>query len=292
MLGIGDETRADAQNDQGVHLHVCVLLGEQGRDFEGLAAKLALEIDHIDGEPEVDPLDIPPGERLAAVGAHLGDVVGVDGDVGVLFLLRVQPLDDAVVDEVGPPQLPDSQVLQVLAAQHGLPVGEHEKRSPHASLVTVDDDLVHPAIEANVDLVAQQPRPPPLPNLLGQPLGVLMETNEVSVDVDTGKVRLLAPYLLGSQVRQQQLDSILIKSFRNIDHKSSVLHQPTILALWGLVRTEPTPLRRVKIPGLEVGLAPGERGGYSAQVAHGAHVRGPVEKLGHSRAPTYPIASC
>ncbi len=173
-----------------------VLLGDQRAYLEGLLTQEALELHHLVHPSQVGPLDVPTGQRLATVWTGLRHVVPVDRYVGVLLLLRVDPLDDAVVDEVGPPELPDPQVFQVLACEDRPAIGQYQERPPHAAFVAIEDNLVHGAVEAYVHLVAQEARASPLPHLTDESPGVLMEADQVSVDVDAGQLGLLALYLL------------------------------------------------------------------------------------------------
>src|SRR5947208_1155469 len=64
----------------------------------------ALEFRFLVPAAHVHPGDVVPAEGMLALLAAAGDVVRIQGDEGVLFLLRVDPLHDPVPDEVGKPE--------------------------------------------------------------------------------------------------------------------------------------------------------------------------------------------
>ncbi len=262
VLRVGDQAGANAQNHQRVHLHVGVSLLQQALRLETLLAGTALELDVAVLAPDVGPLRVVAGERAVAVGTVRGDVVGVDGDVRVLLLLGVDPLHDAVVDEVSPPHLPEAQVLQILAGEDRAAVLQHQKRAAHAPLVAVDDNLVHGSVEADVHLVAEEARPPPLPDFAHEGLRLFVQAHQVPVHVDPGHLRLLPLHLTGPLIRQEQLHAVLVEALGDVDDEGGVLHQPAVLPLGGLVGAEAAPLRGMKVAGLEVGLAARQGGGH------------------------------
>ncbi len=86
------------------------------------------------------------------------------------------------------------------------------------------------------------------------------------------------------------MDILLAEAFRHVDDERSILHQPAVLTLGGLVGAQATPLRGVQVTGLEVGLGPRQRGGDPPQMGQRAHVGGAVQQLGDAGAPSHPIA--
>src|SRR6056297_1984208 len=69
-----------------------------------------------------------------------------------------------------------------------------------------------------------------------------------------------------------------------------VLHESTVRSLRRLGRTDPSPLRGVQVPRLEVGLAARERAAQAPQVRQNAHEVGTVDQLGDARAAADPVA--
>jgi hypothetical protein len=102
--------------------------------------------------------------------------------------------------------------------------------------------------------------------ILYELLGLLVKADEVAVDIDPRLRRLLLPDLLDSEVFEQPDDFLLVRPFGHIDDECAVLDQTAVLTFWGLVRAQPAPLRGVQISGLEVWLAPCERGSHAPQV--------------------------
>ena len=259
VLRIGHHCRANAEYDHGVGLEVRVLRVQERIGLHEPTARLALERD-LAFLARIPPVDIHDREDLAAVLALLGCLVGRYGDVGILLLLGVGPFDDALADEVGPPRLAGVHVLDVLAREHRLAIANDEQRAPEPPLVAVDYNLVHVDVESYVDLRRQQPGATPLAYLLHQLLRLVVQAYEVAVRVNPCFSGLMLADLPDAEVPQQPYDLLLVRAFGHVDDQRAVLDKTTVLTLRGLVGTEPAPLRRVQIPGLEVRLAPRQRG--------------------------------
>src|SRR5256886_58320 len=240
--------------------------------------------------PHVRPGDVVPAEGMLALLASARDVVGVEGDERVFLFLRINPFHDPVPDEVREPEATHLQLVHVLAGEHEVAVLHDQQRSPDAAFVAVDDDLAHVLVEAHVYLVAQESRPSPFADLGDEEFRVFVETDQVSVHVDPRELGLLTLHLFRPEVRQEKLDLLLREAFGHIDHEGAVLHQTAVLPFRSLVRTQPTPLGRMEVPGLEVGLGPREGRGNPTEVAQGAHVRRAVQELRHPGPAADPVA--
>ena len=86
----------------------------------------------------------------------------------------------------------------------------------------------------------------------------LVDAVDVTVDVHA--------IAIGPVVRLVDIEFIeaftnfdFVDVFGDVNHLSSVLHKTAILAFWGFVGAQSSPLRRVEIPGFEVGLAANKR---------------------------------
>src|SRR2546426_431912 len=290
VLRIRHDAGGDPEDHHRVDLDVGVLFRDRRFHREGLVAMRAQELGLVVAAPHVRPRDVVPAQRVLAFLAPARDVVRIDRDERVFLLFRVDPLNDPVPDEVGEPKAAHLQFVDVLSGEDDVAILHDEQRSPDPALVAVDDDLPHVLVQADIDLVAQEARSATLPDLGHEHLRVLVESDEVSVDVHTGELGLLALDLLRPEVGQEQFDLFLRESLRHIDHEGAVLDQPAVLALRRLVRTEAAPLGRMEVARLEVRLGPRERGGDAPKMAQRAHVRRAVEKLADAGAPADPVA--
>src|SRR3990170_736061 len=289
VLGVRDEARGDAEDDHRVDLEMRRLSGDMRLHAERLVALLALELDLVLLRAHVHPRHVVPAQGTLALLAAARDVVGVDRDVRVLFLLRVDPLDNAVPDQVGEAGAPETKVLEVLLRQGEVALLRDEEGPADAAFVAVDDDLPHVLVVSDVDLMAEQAAPPPLPDLGDEHVRVLVEPDEVAVHVPPRVRRLLTFHLLRAQVREEDLHLVVGEAFGHVDDESAVLHQAAVLAFRRLVGAEPAPLRRVQVARLEMRLGPREGARHPSQVAQGGHVRGPIEQLTDARPPADPV---
>ena len=295
VLGVGDDTGGDSQDDHGVDLEVGVLGGDVGGQGELAAAPPAGELAVL-GLAGVHPVDVGLGQCVTAAGAPVGQVVGGDENVCVLLFLRVDPLEDSLSEEVVPGESAAGLVadaladgLEVLPGEDGLSVLEDEQGPSETALVAVDDDLLHRGVVVHVDGVVDESVPPAVPELVDEPLGVAGGSDQVSVEEDTG---LLLVDGVESQLLEELVDVALVAGVGDVDDEGGVLHQTAVLTLGGLGGAQPSPLGGVKVTCLEVGLAPGQGGGDPPEVGHGGHVGGPVEKLGDSGASSDPVTGC
>src|SRR5205823_4733344 len=290
VLRIGHDAGGDAQDDQRVDLDMGVGLRDRGLHAEILVAVGAFELRVLVPAPHVRPRDVVPAQGMLALLAPAGDVVRIEGDERVLFLLRVDPFHDPVPDEIREAEAPHLQLVDVLAGEHDVAFLHDQQGSSDAALVAVDDDFAHVLVEAQVHLVAQESRPPPFADLGDEEFRVLVEADKVSVHVDAGELGLLALDLLRAKVRQEEFHFLFREALRHVDHEGAVFDQAAVLPFRRLVRTEPTPLGRVQVPRLEMRLGSCERRSNPAKVAQGAHVRCAVEELGDPGATSDPIA--
>ena len=102
-------------------------------------------------------------------------------------------------------------------------------------------------------------------------------SDTVSVDVDTDTVSALDG--LNVELPEHPFDVGLRESLGDVDDECGVLHQTAVLTLGGLGGAQPSPLGRVQVTCLEVGLAPGQGGCDPPEVGHGGQVGCPVEEL-------------
>src|SRR5207253_9062233 len=113
--------------------------------------------------------------------------------------------------------------------------------------------LAHVLVEADVDFVAEEPRPPPLADLADEELRVFMEADEVSVDVDPRELGLLPLHLFRPEVREEEFDFLLRETFGHVDHEGAILDEAAILPFGRVVAAERAPLRRMEVSSLRVG---------------------------------------
>ncbi len=203
------------------------------------------------------------------VGVLVGDAVGEHGYEGVLLLLGVEELDDPLAHQVVEGDAALGQVLQVLLDDEQVAVLHHQEGPAQAALVAVDDDLVHPLVEGDVDLVGQQALAAALAHLLQELARVAVQAHQVAVEVYSGLPLLLARHLLDAQVAEHPPDLGLVVALADVHDEGAVLDQTAVLALGGLVGAQAPPLGRVQVAGLEVGLGAGQGRGDAAQVAQG-----------------------
>ena len=289
VLRIGNDSRRDTDDDHGVDLHVGVLRGHLGRHGELLSAPLALE-DDVALLADVHPIDIGLGEGVVAsfAGTPLRKIVRLHEDERVLLLLGVEPLDESLAEQVVPSYASLADAFDMLPGEREPSVLDDEQRPSETSLVAVDDDLSHLLVVADVDLIGYEPYAPALPDVGDEPGGIGMRSDEVSVDIDPGAGSGLDR--LEVQAAEHPFHIVLGESLGDVDDQGGVLHQTAVLTFGGLGRAQPSPLGGVQVTGLEVGLAPGERGGDPPEVGHGGQIGRPVEKLGHSGAASDPVA--
>src|SRR5947208_1667099 len=290
VLRIRHDAGGDSQDHHRVDLDMRVVLRDHRFHAERFVTVDALEFRVVVPAPHVHPGDVVPAEGMFALLAAARDVVGIEGDEGVLFLLRVDPFHDPVPDEVGEPEAAHLELVDVFSGEDDVAILDDQQRPPDAALVAVDDDLAHVLVQADVDLVAEEPRPPPLADLADEELRVLVEADEVSVDVDPRELGLLPLHLFRPEVREKQFDLLLREAFGNVDHEGAILDEAAILPFGRLVGAEPAPLRRMEVSSLKVGLRTGQGRRDSPQVAQRAHVGRAVEELAHARPPADPVA--
>src|SRR5438876_2913366 len=187
--------------------------------------------------------DVVPAEGMLALLAAARDVVGIEGDEGVLFLLRVDPFHDPVPDEVGEPEAAHLELVDVFSREDDVAFLDDQQRPPDAALVAVEDHLAPVLAQADVAPGAEEPRPPPLADLADEELRVLVEADEVSVDVDPRELGLLPLQLLRPGVREKEFDFLLREAFGNVDHEGAILAEAAILPCGSLAGAEPAPLR-------------------------------------------------
>ena len=287
VLRVRDDTGRDTQDDHGVDLHVGVLGLDLAGHGEVLSAPLAVE-HAVPVLPGVHPVGVHGGQGVVAAGAPLGGVVGVHKNQGVLFLLCVEPLDDALAEQVVPFDLALADALDVPPRNHEPAVLDDEQGPSETSLVAVDDDLSHLLVVADVDLVGDETAPPALPDLVDQLVGVGVDSHEVPVHVDTGSAAGLDG--LDVELPEHPFDVAVGEALGHVDDERGVLHQSAVLTLGGLGGAQPPPLGGVQVTCLEVGLGPGQGRGDPPQVGHGGQVGCPVEQLGHSCASSDPVS--
>ena len=267
VLGVGNDSCSDSEDDHGVDLHVGVGLVDLAGHGELLAATGVDDLsvlvlgtdapeDGISVFSDVHPVDVHGGQRTTATGTSLGNVVGLDEDGCVLLLLGIDPLDDALAEEVGPADLVVAHSLDVLPGECEPSVLDDEQGPPETALVGVDDDLAHLLIVTDVDLVGGESASPALPDLVDEPDCIGVDSDEVSVDVDTGSAAGLDG--LDVELPEHPLDVGLGESLGDVDDQRCVLHETAVLTLRGLGRAESSPLGGVKVTSLEVGLGPGK----------------------------------
>ena len=276
VLGIGNDTGCHSEDDHGVDLHVGVLGLDLAGNGELLVAPLAFE-DDVPVLSGVHPIGVHGGQRVVAAGASPGDVVRIDEDECILFLLCIDPLDDSLAEQVVPPDLALADTLDVLPGDGEPSVLDDEQGPPEPSLIAVDDDLLHLLVVADVDLVGDETASPALPDLGHELPGVGMDTDEISVDVDTDTASALDG--LDVELPEHPFDVGLRESLGDVDDECGVLHQTAVLTLGGLGGAQPSPLGGVQVTCLEVGLAPGQGGCDPPEVGHGGQVGCPVEEL-------------
>src|SRR5437899_3030411 len=289
VLRVRDHAGGDAEDDLRVDLDVGVFLRNRGLHRERLVPVRALELRVFVPTPHVHPGDVVPTQRVFALLAAAGDIVRIQRDEGVFFLFGIDPLDDAVPDQVGKPEAAHLQLLDVFSREHDVAVLDDQERTTDPAFVAVDDDLAHVLIVPDIHFVAQEPRSPSFPDLGDEHLRVLVEADQVAVHVDAGDLGLLALHLFRPEVREQQLDLFLRDALGDVDHQGEILDETAILAFRRLVRTKPTPLGRMEVAGLEVGLRSGQWRRHASEVAECAHVRGAVEQLAHAGAAADPV---
>ena len=255
VLRIRDDSRRDTQDDHGVDLHVGVLGLDLAGDGEVLAAPLAVQ-DAVPVLAGVHPVGVHRGEGVVAAGAPLGGVVGVHKDERVLLLLCVEPLDDSLAEQVVPLDLAIADSFDVPPCDHEPAVLDDEQGPSETALVAVDDDLAHLLVVADVDLVGDESAPPALPDLADQLGSVGVDSDQVTVHIDTRSVSGFDG--LDVELPEHPLDVVLGESLGDIDDEGGVLHQTAVLTLGGLGGAEPSPLGRVQVTSLEVGLGPRE----------------------------------
>ena len=190
------------------------------------------------------------------MGAPVGSVVGLDRDECVLFLLRIDPLDDSLAEQVVPSDLSVADAFDVLPGKDGPSVLDDEEGASETSLVGVDDDLVHLWVIVDVDLVGQESAPSLLTDVGDELEGVSVASLEVSVDVDTGSSGGVDGLQVAVPDHPHEIG--VAESLGDIGDECEVLDQTAVLSLRGLGRAQPSPLSGVKVTGLEVGLGPGE----------------------------------
>src|SRR5213592_747606 len=259
VLGVRDHAGSDTEDDFRVDLDVGVFLRDRRLHRERLMAMRALELRILVAAPHVHPGDVVPAQRVLAFLAPARHVVWIQGDERIFLLFGVDPLDDAVPDEVGESEAAHLQLVDVLPGKDDVAFLDDEQRAPDAPLVAVDDDLTHVLVVPHVDLVTQETGPATLADLGHEVLRVLVEPDEVSVHVDPRELGLLALHLLFPEVREEELDLLFRETLRDVNHQCEILDQPAILAFWRLVRTEAAPLGRMEVAGFEMGLGPRER---------------------------------
>ncbi len=280
-------------------------LGEQARRRERRVAHPALHDRRLRLLPHRRPAEVRARERLATLRAPVGHDVRVDRDEAILLLLGVDPFDLPLADQVGERQRAPGEVVEVGAGGAGDAALHDHEGAAQATLVAVDDDLVHLVIVADVDLVGlvaerrgEGPGPATLADLADEVDRLGVEPDQVPVDVDPcrapalgrgGFLQHVRPDLAGVQVAEDERDLLLVGAFGDVDAEGVVLDEAAVLALGGLVGAEASPLGRVQVAGLEVRLRPSERARHPAKVADRRHVARPVEHLADARPAADPV---
>ena len=167
VLRVRNDSGGDSNDDHGVDLHMGVIGRDLGRDGELLAAPPALE-GRIALLAGVHPVRIHLRKGVVAAGAPAGQVVGLDEDERVLLLFGVDPLDDALAEQVVPADPVLADPLDVLPGEDEPAVLDDEQGPSEAALIAVDDDLSHLLVPADVDLVGQKAAAPALPDVVDE----------------------------------------------------------------------------------------------------------------------------
>ncbi len=175
----------------------------------------------------------------------------------------------------------------MLPGQRGPAVLEDQQGAPEATLIAVDDDLVHILVVAHVYLIGEKTASPSAADLRYQFDRIIVASDQVSVDVHAA---LVLPHLRHAEILVQgPLDIGIRGSLGNVDYEGGVLHQTAVLSFRGLRGAESAPLSGVQVTSLEVGLAPRQRRGYPAQVGQSGHARRPVQQLRYTGASADPV---
>ena len=138
-------------------------------------------------------------------------VVGFYRYVGILFLLGIQPFNDALTHQVIGLHLSGIQIFNMLPGEEKPAVLSNYQWPPQPSLVTVDDDIVHILVQTQIDLVGNHAAAPSLSYLLDKVIRAVMGSHQVPVNINLGVFCLLALDLLDSQVREQHLHHVLVR---------------------------------------------------------------------------------
>jgi len=147
----------------------------------------------VGDHPRADP------EDQLRVDLHVGvivfEVVLVDGDVDVAFLLGVDELDVPHLDEVVELQFAGLDGVDLLVADEGVAVLDDQQRAARAAGVGVDDDLARALVDRDVDHVADLAAASRLADLLCELFGVGMRADQATVDVYFGFSLLLLAHV-------------------------------------------------------------------------------------------------
>ena len=120
-------------------------------------------------------------------------------------------------------------------------------------------------------------------------MGSLVKAEDISVNMYPRAVCPALRIIVYSCFLQQCLDILFGNFLRDVNHLCCILYKAAILSLRSLVWTQPTPLRRVQISCLEVGLTSNKWACDSPHVRQCGQICCPIKELAHSRPPSDPV---